>query len=348
MIKGSAFQAIKQTVLTLLGFGIVVAVGLMGAAWSGFLILSVILALPVLLVYLPLVLWTNRFSLDDEKRRLSKPGSGGMAYDKVKRVMITRRGRFFDIVVSAGPFRGMVLVQSADEQLLAELEPVLRERLPQAVFTAKRPLLPWSIIVSLLLAALVLGIAQAFMIKTSPNLAHQPNAVNWLQDKDLPESLNREYLGEFGFAPPKGCVYAGEEKDTLYFEDRKKHLRIKAMTGTAPLPGEYQKLLFRYAMEVRSRADLLRLVYGARFGVVPRFLKTRELAGLEDPALFVAGGPEMTIYIVQARLNNEEIVRIIAAGRRWEQEIRFFITSPARLPEETLRRFVGSIQPIGR
>ena len=344
MFNGSALHILKYNSVTILLFGLVVSVGLMGTNWSYFFIASLIAMLPVMLLLTLVLSWSNRFAFDDERGAFMKPGGRRIPYHRVKKIHICDRGRVIDVFVRQGWMHMTTLVEAVPAGQAQRLRDALDERFPERVHARSR----WIFIVPVaaILAVLVLLLiaTHVFLYHRHPQLHASPQPIERDQQKQGVRPPV-EFIEEIGFTPPAGYRYIGEDQGELYFEDKALKQRLKVVGGIQRTLLREQALLFRYAMGVRNHADLLDLSYRARFGAVPLFLRSLDLAGLDQVALFEIVSP-LRGYISQGRREKIEETHIVITGEHSDQEVHFFFSGPKRLSEKTLQRFVAGIQQI--
>ena len=76
------------------------------------------------------------------------------------------------------------------------------------------------------------------------------------------------------------------------------------------------------------------------------FLRSLELQGLENIAVYRIGPPFLRGYITQGVRDGEEESHIVLVGDRPHEEIQFFITGPKRAPEDFLRTIVSNTRVV--
>lgn len=342
MYKGKVAPVLMHHLLFLGLFGLITSFGLMGERWAHLFLASLAVMLPVLLVVTAVQAWLNRFSFDDERRVLVKPGGRGIRYDQVRAVMVTDRGATLDVFVKQGWLHTTALIEAAGADRKEELLDGLRQRFPDRLSRrgSLRSFVP--VLVLLLAVGVLFGGAQSYLYKRYPELRAPIRTLERPQDTRRKQRPALEYVEAFGFTPPAGLRYLGEEKGELYFEDRVRKLRLKVMPAQQRSVFRQQAALFRYAMGVRDYQGLLSLSYRSRHGVIPLFLRALDLSGLDDAAVYEVG-PPVSGLIKQGRREKTEETHIVLFGNRPSDEIHFFFTGPRRVPEEMLRKFIGSV-----
>jgi hypothetical protein len=346
MIRGNTLHLFKHSLLALALSGIVFSVGVLGPAWPQVLTLSAALAVPLLILSMPLVRWMNRFGFDDERAEIVKPGGKRIPCGRITGVLLLDRVDSVDVLVRQGRLHTTALVRSADAgEQVRILEELLR-RVPGASVVTKRR--PWQVMVIAVPALLAVAAAGAhgFLYHRHPSLTPSPRVISAAagnaQERAKPQP--RSGIGDFRFTLPAGYVFIGEGDGSLSFEERSQNLRLEIIAKIRR-PGMAQHAFwFRYGMGVRSFADLTALYLRARYGVVPLFLRALALTGQEDVVLYETAPPLLRGYVTQGRRGREELTHVFLSGEGPEQEIHLYLTGPARVPEEALRAIITGIR----
>jgi len=346
--KGSTVQVSASTFLYLLLFGLLVSYGIMGVNWASFFILSLSAVLPVAAAITLFSAWGNRFTFDDGPGAIVKPGRRPVPYGRVKGIFINERGRWFDVFLEQG-WRGTTfLVEALDASERGRLEEDLAARFPGFQVRKKKWTTAVAVAVMLTLLLAGFGAVHGYFYKTYPQLAIRPLDAPWAaEEKKKSKGQPRvEYLEDFEFILPDGVKLISDIGSELFFEDKIKKLRVKVAANIRrPDLASYETVL-RRGMGVRDYYELLDLSYRSRVGVIPVFLRSLELQGLENIAIYRVGPPFLRGYITQGKRNNEEESHIVLVGDRPHEEVHFFITGPKRAPEKFLRTIVSSTRVV--
>jgi hypothetical protein len=331
--------------LYLLLFGLLVSIGLMGGNWKSFFLMSLVAVLPIAAVITLLTAWGNRFSFDDERRAIVKPGRRPILYGQVKGISINERSSSLDVFLQQG-WRGTTfLVESLDASEEQRLREDLVARFPNLKIGKKRWTTAIAAAVMLGLLAAGFGISHAYLYKRYPQLSMTLQAVQWETQKKN-KKQQPEYVEEFEFTLPDGVKLISDMGSQMFFEDMNKKLRVKVVANMErPDLSSIGKLLLR-GMGVQDFYELLDLSYRSRIGVIPVLLRTLELQGLENIAVFRVGPPLLRGYITQGTREGEEETHIVLVGDRPHEEIHFFITGPQRAPEGFIRTIVSSTRVV--
>lgn len=326
-------------------FGLVASLGLMGPNWPFLFIASLTLMVPIGLLVSFVQAWTNRFSFDDERGLLVKPGGMRVPYGRVRSVHIAERGGAVDVFVKQGRFGMRPLVESVPPAKAGPLREELARRFPGAIVPRSRwaSLAPVLSVVALVLVAFLS--AHAYLYSRYPQVTVRLMTLERLEAGKRKALPSLEFLGPFGFTPPSGFRYIGEENGELYFEDRPKQRRMKAVANITRGIFNDQALLFRRAMGVADYADLMTLAYRARYGIIPLFLRSVDLQGLDRVAIYELG-PPVRGFVSQGLRDKVEETHVVVVGERPDEEVHFFFFGPDRLTERTLQRFITGIQPV--
>jgi hypothetical protein len=343
--KGNAWYIAGYNGAAMVLFGLAASVGLMGPNWPFLFIASLAVMMPVGLLISLAQAWANRFSFDDARGALVWPGGRRVPYDRVRRVQIVERGGSIDVFVQMGRFGARPLVESVPPAQAGPLREELAQRFPGAIVARSRwaSVAPVLAVIALVLTAVLA--AHAYLYSRYPQVKVPVLPLERLDVKQGKVLPPLEYLGSFGFTPPPGFRYIGEENGELYFEDRPKQRRMKAVANITRGIFNEQALLFRRAMGVADYADLMTLAYRARYGIIPLFLRSVDLQGLDRVAIFEAGPPARG-FVSQGLRGKVEETHIVIMGERPDQEVHFFFFGPDRLSERTLQRFLTGIQPV--
>lgn len=344
--KGSTLKVSVYTFLYLLLFGLLVSYGIMGGNWASFFVLSLVAVLPVAVVITLFTAWGNRFCFDDEHGAIAKPGRRPVPYGRVRGIFVNERGRSLDVFLEQG-WRGTTfLVEALDASERTRLEEELAARFPGLQIRKKR----WTtaVAVGVMLALLLAGFgaAHAYLYKRYPQLAIGPQAVPWAAKEKSKKRSQLEYLEDFEFSLPAGARLISDMGSQLFFEDKITKLRVKVVANIQRPEIVYFETLLRRVMGVRDYYELLDLSYRSRVGVIPVFLRSLELQGLDNITFYRVGPPYLRGYITQGTRDGEEETHIVLLGDRPHEEIHFFITGPKRAPEEFLRTIVSSTRVV--
>jgi hypothetical protein len=344
--QGSTLQVSITSFLYLLLFGLLVSIGLMGENWKSFFLLSLAAVMPVVVVIALLTAWGNRFFFDDERRAIRKPGRRPILYGQVKGIFLNERGRSLDVFLRRGRRGSSFLVEALDTSERARLEEDLAARFPNLKIGKKR----WTTAVAaaVMLALLVagFGIVHAYLYERYPQLKTPPRTVQWEAQKKSKKQPPPEYLEDFEFTLPEGVKLVSDMGNQIYFEDKIKKIRVKAVANIERPDLASIGTLLRRGMGVRDFYELLDLSYRARIGAIPLFLRSLELQGLENIVVHRVGPPFLRGYITQGTRDGEEETHIILVGDRPREEIHFFITGPKRAPEGFIRAIVSSTRVV--
>jgi hypothetical protein len=343
--QGSTFQVSAASFLYLLLFGLLVSIGLMGENWKSLFLMSLAAVLPVAAAISLLTAWGNRFSFDDERRAIVKPGRRPILYGQVRGISINERGRSLDVFLQQG-WRGTTfLVEALDASDDRRLREDLAARFPGLTIGKKRWTTTVAVAVMLGLLAAGFGTAHAYLYKRYPQLSISPQAVQWEAPKKS-KKQQPEYLEDFEFTLPDGVKLISDMGSQMFFEDMNRKLRVKAAANIErPDPASIGTLLLR-GMGVRDYYELLDLSYRSRIGVIPVFLRSLELQGLENITVVRVGQPFLRGYITQGKRDEEEETHIVLVGDRPREEIHFFITGPKRAPDGFIRTIVSSTRVV--
>ena len=343
--KGSTLRVSVYTFLYLLLFGLLVSYGLMGVHWTSFLVFSLAAVLPVAAVITLLTAWGNRFLFDDGQGAIVKPGRRPVPYGRVTGIFINERGRSLDVFLRQR-WRGTTfLVEALDASERGRLDAELAARFPGLQVRKKRWTTAVAVIVMLVLLAAGFTAAHGYLYKRYPQLAKAPQAVTWEAEK-IKKRTQPEYLEDFEFTLPDGVKLISDMGSQMFFEDKINKLRVKVAANIQrPDLASYETLL-RRGMGVRDYYELLDLSYRSRVGVIPVFLRSLELQGLENITVRRIGPPFLRGYITQGTRDGEEESHIVLVGDRPREEIHFFITGPKRAPEKFLRTIVSGTRVV--
>lgn len=343
--KGSARHIVSFNGATIVLFGLVASVGFMGPNWPFLFMASLAVMVPVALLISLLLVWSNKFSFDDVRAALVKPGGRRIPYSRVKGVHIAERGSVVDVFVKQGWMHSSSLVEAVP----ADRAPLLREeldmRFPGHVRSRSRwaSLAPVISIIGILLLSFTA--AHAYLHHRYPQLNADLRFLERFspgQKRSLPPL---EYIESFGFTPPPGFRYVGEQNGELYYENRSKNQRLKVVANLVRGIFDEQALLFRRAMGVADYADLMTLVYRSRYGIIPMLLRVADLDGMDRVTIFEIG-PPLRGFVSQGRRDQVEETHIVIMGERPDQEVHFFFSGPDRLAEKTLQRFITGVQLV--
>ena len=345
MYKGKITPILMNNLLFLGLFGFVASFGLMGDQWAHLFLASFVVMLPILLAVTAVQTWANRFSFDDDRGVLAKPGGRGVRYDKVRAVMVTDRGSTVDVFVKQGWLHTTALIEAASADRKQELLDGLQKRFPDRIRARGRLTSFLPVLVLLLVVMGYFTGAHVYLHKRYPELRARIRSLERLEQEARKKQPPLEYVEAFGFTPPRGLRYLGEERGELYFEDRARKLRLKVMPGPQRTVFERQEVLFRYAMGVRDYEGLLALSYHSRFGVIPLFLRALDLAGLEQVTAYEVG-PPVRGFIKQGKRDQVEETHVVLFGGRPGEEIHFFFTGPRRMTVDALRAFISGVELV--
>lgn len=293
-----------------------------------------------------LTAWGNRFFFDDERRAIVKPGRRPVLYGAVKGIYLNERGRSLDVFLQQGWRGSSFLVEALDASERARLEQDLAERFPNLQIEKKRWTTAVAVAVMLACAAAGFGAAHGYLYKRYPQLGAAPQSVQWDAQKKNRKQPQPEYLEDFEFLLPERFKLISDMGSQIFFEDKIRKLRVKAVAGIERPDLASIGALLRMGMGVRDFYELLDLSYRARIGVIPLFLRSLELQGLENITVYRVGPPYLRGYITQGKREDEEETHIFLAGERPREEIHFFITGPKRAPEALIRTIVSSTRVV--
>lgn len=173
-----------------------------------------------------------------------------------------------------------------------------------------------------------------------------PQAVPWAKEEKSKKRPPLEYLEDFEFSLPAGVKLISDMDSQLFFEDKLKKLRVKVAADIQrPDPVSYESLL-RLGMGVRDYYELLDLSYRSRIGIIPVFLRSLELQGLDNLTIYRVGPPHLRGYITQGTRDGVEETHIVLVGSRPREEIHFFITGPKRAPDKFIRTIVENTRVV--
>jgi hypothetical protein len=345
MFTGNTLQILKYNVVAILSFGLAASIGLMGRNWHALFFSSLVVMLPVILLVTLVLAMMNRFSFDDEQQAFLKPGGRRIPYSRVKSVHVAERGSGMDVFVKQGWMHMTSLVEAVPAGRTQQLLEELRKRFPEKMHTQHgwRSGLPILAILGILLLSLVVG--HVLLYQRYPGLNAPLRVLERIEpgkEKTLPPL---EFIEEFAFTPPPGYRYIGEESGELYFEDKVTKQRLKVVAGIQRRIFNEQAIFFRYAMGVANYADLMALAYHSRLGMIPLFLRAMDIDGLEQVEVFEIV-PPLRGFVRQGIRDNVEETSIVILGERAGQEVHFFFSGPARVPEKILRTFVTGVQLV--
>lgn len=345
MFKGSSLQIAKYNLFFVVLCGVIASVGLLGRNWAYFFTASMVLALPVLPSVTLVSAWYNRFRFDDEQKAFLKPGRRRIPYERVQSILFADRRDGIDVYVKQSFLHTTTLIEAAQEKDLIREE--LEKRFPGKIRKI-RPRILFAPAVAVLVLFVVLAAAHLMLYIRYPQLKTPVIQINRAVENAQKSLLEREYLEDFSFFLPSGFRYAGDEEGVLYFQNRSTKTRIKAVAKISRPAIEQYRLLFKYGMGVGNHGDLLQLTYGTgSVGLIPLFLRTTGILGLEAPRVYYIAGSDIRGIARQGRFGNEELTHIDLVSSATAQEIQFFITGPVRLPENELRKFVDGITVVG-
>jgi hypothetical protein len=327
-------------------FAAAASFGLMGDHWAPFFLFSLAAVLPFALAVAALSAWANRFTFDDEAKCIVKPARSPVPYDEVTGLFISARGGVVDAFIKRGWRGTSFLVEALAAAERKRLEDALAERFPGIEVRTKR----WGTSAAALTLLVVLlagfGAAHAYLHHRSPQASLRPQAPAWDRDEAVRKRPPEEYLEDFAFILPAGVKLVSDQETTLFFEDKKKKLKIKVVANIQRPELETFGAFFRIAMGVRDYYELLDLSYRSRFGIVPLFLRSLELQGLENAAIYRLGPTFLRGYITQGKRDDEEETHIVLVGDNSREEIHFFVTGPVRPPEKFIRTIVSGARLI--
>jgi hypothetical protein len=227
------------------------------------------------------------------------------------------------------------------------LEEALAARFPGIAVRTKRWGTSAAALTLLVLLLAGFGASHAYLHRRSPQLSLQPQAPAWDRDETARKRPPEEFLEDFAFILPPGVKLVSDQEAALYFEDKKKKLKLKVVANIQRPELDAFGALFRFAMGVRDYFDLLDLTYRSRYGIVPLFLRSLELRGLENATATRLGPPFLRGYITQGKRDDEEETHIVLVGDRPREEIHFFVTGPERPPEKFIRTIVSGARLVG-
>jgi hypothetical protein len=343
--KGSALNILTYNTFVILLLGTITSIGIMGPNWPFLFVASLVVMLPLVLAVTAALAWANRVSFDDERREFVKPGGRRIPYDRVRAISYAGRAGALDVYVKRGWMYTTSLVEAVPEEQGRLLRDELAKRFPDRMHPRGRwaAFVPAAAIIAVTLAAF--GGFHLFLHHRYPQLNARLRTLERLE-RDQQRSLPPlEYAGAFGFTPPQGFRYIGEESGELYFEDRSKKQRLKVVSNIVRRIFDEQALLFRRAMGVADYGDLMTLTYRSRYGIIPLLLRATDLAGLEQAAIYEIGAP-VRGFVKQGRQGREEVTHIVVIGAGPDQEVHFFFSGPARLAEKTLQTFLSGVRLI--
>jgi hypothetical protein len=341
---GSALRIFWFNVVSVTVFGLLVSFGLLGGNWPYLFFASLAIMLPVVLVATLVIAWTNRFSFDDDLQAFVKPGSRRIPYNRVAVVYLADRGHSLDVFIKRGWMHRTSLVEAVPRGRAQQLRDELAARFPERIRQRGRWHAFLPVLTIFLLVSLALAGAHVFLYDRFPALRAEASALTPTKAHKPRSKPPVEFLDEIGFTPPRGFHYISEDKGVLYFEDKARRLRLKAVGGINRDILQEQAVLFRTVMGVNSYADLMDLAYHARVGIIPLFLRALDLVGLDQVALYTAEKP-LRVFISQGKRGKEEETHIALFGGRPDQEVHFFFFGPTRVPEKDLIRFIDGVVP---
>lgn len=343
--SGSTLHLLKYNGAFILSFGFAASLGLMGDNWEYLFLASLAAMLPLFLLTMAALTWLNRFVFDDEGGTFRKPGGRRIPYSRVRGVYLVERGGAVDVFVKQGFLRTATLAEGVPAAKADRLRDELSRRFPDRMHRRSR----WTVLVApaavFAMIVLLLASAHLFLYQRYPQLRTPLGTIAPEARKGGRALPPLEFVEWVGFTPPAGFRYIGEEGGELYFEDKARRRRLKVVGGIQRTLLREQKALFRHAMGVGNQADLLDLTYRARFGIIPLLLRTQDLAGLEQVAVYGIA-PPLRGYLRQGRRDKTEETHIVLTDEQGDQEIHFFFFGPKRLSEKTLRTFLSGIRPI--
>ena len=346
LFKGSTLRVSARTFLYLLLFGLLVSYGLMGGNWASFFVLSLAAVLPMAAVITLVTAWGNRFFFDDERGAIVKPGRRPVPYGRITGIFINEQGHSLDVFLKQ-KWRGTTfLIEALDISERGRLEEGLTARLPGLQVRKKRWTTAVAVGVMLVLLLAGFGAAHGYLYKRYPQLAVSPQAVTWAEMKKGKKLSQLQYLEGFEFTLPAGAKLVSDMDSQLFFEDKIKKFRVKVLANIQrPEPVSFNALL-RRGMGVRDYYELLDLSYRSRIGIIPVFLRSLELQGLDNITAYRIGPPFLRGYVTQGKRDGVEETHIVLVGDRPNEEIHFFITGPKRAPEDILKTIVSSTRLV--
>ena len=345
--KGSTGRLAASMLLYLGMFAAVTAYGLMGDQWAPFFLFALAVCLPFALAVAALSAWGNRFSFDDEAKCIVKTGRSPVPYERITGLFINGRGNVVDAFIKQGWRGTSFLVEALSASERQRLGEALAARFPGMEVKAKRWGTTAAAFTLLVLLLAGFGAAHVFLYQRSPQLSLRPQAPLWDREEAVRKKPLEEYLEDFAFVLPAGTKLISEQDNALFFEDKNKKLKVKAVSNIQRPELESFRWFFRYAMGVRDYYELLDLSYRSRAGIVPLFLRSLQLQGLEGATVIRIGPPFLRGYITQGKRDEEEETHIVLAGDRPREEIHFFVTGPARAPEKFIRTIVSGARLLG-
>ena len=344
--KGSTLQVFAYTFLYLLLFGLLVSYGLMGGNWANFFVLSLAAVLPVAAAITLVTAWGNRFFFDDEHGAIVKPGRRPVPYGRVKGIFINERWRSLDVFLVQG-WRGTTfLVEALDASERRRLEEELAARFPGLLVRKKKWTTAVAVGVMFVLLLTGFGAAHGYLYKRYPQMTKTPQTVTWAAEERSKKRPQPEYLEDFEFTLPAGVTHISDMGSELFFEDKIKKLRVKVIANIQRPDMVSFDTLLRRGMGVRDYYELLDLSYRSRVGVIPVFLRSLELQGLDNITVYRVGPPLLRGYITQGKRGGEEETHIVLVGDRPHEEIHFFITGPKRAPEGFIKTIVSTTRVV--
>jgi hypothetical protein len=348
IFHGNGLRMAIYPALYVVLFALIASVGLLGENWPFLFGLLLLILLPSVFLVARLSDRKNRFSFDDERRVLARPGRRDIPYERIRAIYFNERGRALNVFARQGALRTSPLVEAMAAGRKQELVEELNKRFPKGMVRRLRWSPPMTGGTLLLVFALCLGGAHGYLYHRYPQLALFPRTLSMSPKEAGAKTAPKQRLGEYSFTLPRRFLLAGDEGNRLFFGESEKKERIEIVVNTVGRALQENALAFRWGMNVRNVGDLLDLAYQSKVGLVPLLIKAADLAGITNVALIRLELPLLRGYVIQGWRGWEDVSHIVLVGKQGGSELHFFITGPSRVSEKFIRTIVTSVRRADR
>ncbi len=344
--RGDRIQFLKETYVYSLPILLCFSVLLMGSFWLNPFVIFLVLLFPF-----PFFLSLNdRFTLDDEKKKITKILTRGMPYEKIRALYVSETGGTLAVNARTGRLRKISLAAAlpvSEKQLLLD---ELAKRFPEEIIHLKQRSTIKRIIAMLFLSSLVLSLGHLYMYWKFPKPFTMPEIRYLATTQNPSDGGEKQNLGGFSFSVLQDLKPVDAKDKELMFEDEGKKTRVRVSGSLfkkvfVDRKGIYE-IAFRYTMGMKDMYDFYRVTFSSRFGFVPLLARIAALSDQSDTGVYAVLHPVLKGFVVQGIRRGRETTHIVLVDKKTGGEINFFISSSGKIEEETLKSFIGTVRVL--
>lgn len=344
--QGRPLRLLLHICLFLIVAGFIVTLGLMGENWKYPFSASLIVTMPAVFLYVLIVSRGDRFSFDDAAGVIVKPFGRNIPYQSVQAVQVKTSMGLMQVGVKQGRLGQTTLALALDAQDKDRLLAELGRRFSQETIRERR-LREWTILFALLaVITAALTFYHWHLRRACPQLSVMPQQAAWTGAEQLPRRAPRYPFNTFVFSLPLNFDLTLDKDNELVFTDRGKRTRLSAVYGLHTVKSSGFEFLLQRGTGLRGYYDILKLSYEARVGIVPLVLKRTLFEGMSDVTITRVERGALRGFVLRGRRGKEAAAHILIEDKDSGEEVEFFISGAAEIPERTLRKIVGSVQTL--